>query len=134
MKLLLVCVVLAILPGSAWADVTLSDLDAAKLTLKLEQGEMCTDLLATSNQVIDEQKAEIITCQDTVKALQDKNTAYAAAVKAKDDIIKNQGSECDTAIKAAKGTFWERLKGNVTVFTGGVVIGAVIAVVLALTL
>jgi len=125
---------LVILPSNTWADITLSDLDAAKLTLKLEQGEICTDLLITSKQVIEEQKNEILTCQDTVKVLQDKNAAYVVAVKAKDDIIKKQGSECDTAIKAANGTFWERLQGNVTVFTGGVVVGAIIAVVLALTL
>ena len=106
----------------------------AKITVQAEQGKMCTDLLSTSNQVIEEQKKEITTCQDTVKALQVKNTAYADAVKAKDDIIANQGSECDDAIKAARGSFWERLKGNVMVFSGGVVVGAIIAVVLALTL
>ena len=126
--------VLAILQSNAWADVTLTDIDAAKITVDLEKGQMCSDLYVTAQKVIEEQTVEINICKDEFKELTIKDDAYAKAVVEKDKIIKDQGVACDEAIKATKGTFWERLKGNTIIFGAGSLVGIVLITVLVFAL
>jgi hypothetical protein len=123
---------LVCLPSNGFADVTLSDIDAAKITVKLEQGEVCSDQLVITNKIIKDQTTEINKCEEEIKEYVVKESTYVKDIDAKDKIIKDQAAECDKLIKESKGSFWSRLKGNLEVFGVGGVTGAIIIAVIIL--
>ena len=110
----------------------MTDLDAAKIVVKLEQGQVCSSKLDVASKIVDAQTKEILTCSDTIKELDLKAENYAKAIDEKDKLIKDQEIECKKQIDAARGSFWSRLKGNLEVFGAGAVTGILGVVIIIL--
>jgi len=118
-------VIILVDSGVSRADVCFSDEEAGQIEYEVKKGRACSGMLDTLTQIKVEQAGQIESMKGAHEACRADLEYCAQVMKEKDKVVDDMG-------EAAKGSFWSRLKSNLTIFGAGSLAGIVLIGLLVL--